>query len=217
MILPIEILLLILVTALAFVSLWIRDLMGSVIVFGAYSFLMCLIWTGMGAVDVAFTEAAVGAGVSTVFLLLFCTIQLDESGLTLDLSSKIFATFICASVGYLLYLGVSDLLQWGDPYSPVNTKVSSYYVENAYGDTKVPNLVTAVLADYRSFDTMFETCVVFIAVLGIFMLLKKEDLSEDDLSASTTLPHNNLIIRVSSRFMVPFIQLWIICGSPWAL
>ena len=208
MILPIEILLLILVTALAFVSLWIRDLMGSVIVFGAYSFLMCLIWTGMGAVDVAFTEAAVGAGVSTVFIAILYNTTRRIRFNPLDLSSKIFATFICASVGYLLYLGVSDLPQWGDPYSPVNTKVSSYYVENAYGDTKVPNLVTAVLADYRSFDTMFETCVVFIAVLGIFMLLKKEDLSEDDLSASTPLPPNNLIIRVSSRFMVPFIQLF---------
>ena len=167
MILPIEILLLILVTALAFVSLWIRDLMG-LLLYLVHSFLMCLIWTGM-MVDVAFTEAAVGAGVSTVFIAILYNARRIRFN-PLDLSSKIFATFICASVGYLLYLGVSDLPQWGDPYSPVNTKVSSYYVENAYGDTKVPNLVTAVLADYRSFDTMFETCVVFIAVLGIFVI-----------------------------------------------
>ena len=58
---------LILVTALA--SLWVKDLMAAAIVFGAYSFMLCLVWTGMGAVDVAFTEAAVGAGVSTVFCL----------------------------------------------------------------------------------------------------------------------------------------------------
>ena len=176
MILPIETLLLLLVVILAFVSLWIRDLMSSVVVFGAYSFLMCLIWTGMGAVDVAFTEAAVGAGVSTVFfiaVLLNTTRRIHFN--PLDLSSKIMATFLCASVGYFLFLGISDLPQWGNPYAPVNANVSSYYVEHAYEDTKVPNLVTAVLADYRSFDTMFETCVVFIAVLGIYMLLKKED------------------------------------------
>ena len=93
MILPIEILLLILVVALAFISLWIRDLISAVVVFGAYSFLMCLIWTGMGAVDVAFTEAAVGAGVSTVFFIaiLFNTTRRIQFN-PLDLSSKIFAS-----------------------------------------------------------------------------------------------------------------------------
>ena len=69
MMLSIEILLLVLVVLLALISLWIRDLVSAVVVFGAYSFLMCLIWTGMGAVDVAFTEAAVGAGISTGLML----------------------------------------------------------------------------------------------------------------------------------------------------
>jgi energy-converting hydrogenase B subunit D len=50
-------------------SLMIKDLLGAAILFGAYSFLMCLLWTVMGAVDVAFTEASVGAGVSTVFFV----------------------------------------------------------------------------------------------------------------------------------------------------
>ncbi len=53
----------------AIVSLSIRDLLSAVMVFGIYSFLMCLLWAEMNAVDVAFTEAAVGAGVSTVFLV----------------------------------------------------------------------------------------------------------------------------------------------------
>ena len=61
--------LLVLVVLFAVVALSIRNLMGAAIVFGAYSFMMCLIWAGMGAVDVAFTEAAVGAGVSTVFIV----------------------------------------------------------------------------------------------------------------------------------------------------
>ncbi len=208
MILSIEILLLILVVALAFISLWIRDLISAVVVFGAYSFLMCLIWTGMGAVDVAFTEAAVGAGVSTVFFIavLFNTTRRIQFN-PLDLSSKILASFLCITVGYLLFLGISDLPEWGDPKSPVNSNVAGYYVENAYKQTKVPNLVTAVLADYRAFDTMFETCVVFIAVLGIFMLLKKEEDETTDGEEKLT-KEDNLIIRVASRFMVPFIQLF---------
>ena len=174
MILSIEILLMVLVVLLAFISLWIRDLVSAVVVFGAYSFLMCLIWTGMGAVDVAFTEAAVGAGVSTVFFIavLFNTTRRIKFN-PLDITTKLFAGVLCVVFGYLLFLGVSDLPMWGSPESPVNSGMSSYYIEEAYHDTKVPNLVTAVLADYRAFDTMFETCVVFIAMLGIFMLLKK--------------------------------------------
>ena len=64
-----DVLLLVLVVLFAVVALSIRNLMGAAVVFGAYSFMMCLIWAGMGAVDVAFTEAAVGAGVSTVFIV----------------------------------------------------------------------------------------------------------------------------------------------------
>jgi uncharacterized MnhB-related membrane protein len=61
------ILTLIIVIALATIS--VRDLLSTAILFGAYSFMMCLLWAIMGAVDVAFTEASVGAGVSTVFFV----------------------------------------------------------------------------------------------------------------------------------------------------
>lgn len=57
------------VVIIAIASLKVKDLMSAAILFGAYSFIMCLLWVGMGAVDVAFTEAAVGAGVSTVFFI----------------------------------------------------------------------------------------------------------------------------------------------------
>lgn len=61
------ILLLLIVTAV--ISLSVKDLLAASVVFGIYSLLMCLLWAEMGAVDVAFTEAAVGAGVSAVFLI----------------------------------------------------------------------------------------------------------------------------------------------------
>ena len=69
MIWQIDISVLSLVVLCAFATIMVKDLLSAAIIFGAYSFLMCLIWTGMGAVDVAFTEAAVGAGVSTVFFV----------------------------------------------------------------------------------------------------------------------------------------------------
>ena len=59
----------VLLVVAAVTSLWVKDLLVSAVVFGVYSFLMCLLWAEMGAVDVAFTEATVGAGISTVVLV----------------------------------------------------------------------------------------------------------------------------------------------------
>lgn len=67
MTLPIDMIILTLVVISGIAAITVKDLLGAAIVFGAYSFLMCLSWAVMGAVDVAFTEATVGAGVSTVF------------------------------------------------------------------------------------------------------------------------------------------------------
>lgn len=66
---PIDIIVLTFVIFCAIAALSVKDLLGTAILFGAFSFLMCLLWTIMGAVDVAFTEASVGAGVSTVFFV----------------------------------------------------------------------------------------------------------------------------------------------------
>ena len=69
MIRQLDLLILLLVVICAIATITIRDLLGAAIVFGAYSFLMCLLWAEMGAVDVAFTEATVGAGVSTILFI----------------------------------------------------------------------------------------------------------------------------------------------------
>ncbi len=66
---PIDLIVLTFVIFTAIAAISVRDLLGTAILFGAYSFLMCLLWAVMGAVDVAFTEASVGAGVSTVFFV----------------------------------------------------------------------------------------------------------------------------------------------------
>jgi uncharacterized MnhB-related membrane protein len=69
MIWQVEFIILTLVIFCGLGALMVRDLLGAAILFGAYSFMMCLLWSIMGAVDVAFTEASVGAGVSTVFFV----------------------------------------------------------------------------------------------------------------------------------------------------
>jgi len=69
MIWQLDLLILVLVVICAVAAISVRDLLSATIIFGVYSFLMCLLWAEMGAVDVAFTEATVGAGVSTVLFI----------------------------------------------------------------------------------------------------------------------------------------------------
>ena len=64
-----DLIILVFLVITAIISLQVKDLLSAAMIFGVYSFLMCMLWSGMGAVDVAFTEAAVGAGVSAVFLI----------------------------------------------------------------------------------------------------------------------------------------------------
>jgi len=208
--------LLVLVVLFAVVALSIRNLMGAAIVFGAYSFMMCLIWAGMGAVDVAFTEAAVGAGVSTVFIVstiynTSATMRRQSRGL----GFKLFIAVVVTVTGGFLLSALPNFPDWGDPQSRVNATVAPYYINNSFPDTHVPNLVTSVLADYRGFDTLLETVVVFIACIGIYSILRKEsaktsvDESEEEIAAPTQYdPGDSLIVRQASRFMVPFMQLF---------
>ena len=77
------------------------------------------------------------------------------------------------AIGLLLLYAAQDFPEWGDPASPASSSpVSSHFISNTGVDTEVPNMVTAVLADYRGFDTMFETVVVFIAGLAVLAILK---------------------------------------------
>ena len=69
MIWPVDLIIMLLVMVCGIGAIMVRDLLGAAILFGAYSFMMCLLWAIMGAVDVAFTEASVGAGVSAVFFV----------------------------------------------------------------------------------------------------------------------------------------------------
>ncbi|MFV1996093.1 MAG: Na(+)/H(+) antiporter subunit B [Verrucomicrobiales bacterium] len=75
-----DLILLVFLVVTALISLQVKDLLAASMVFGIYSFLICLLWAGMGAVDVAFTEATVGAGVSAVFMIgtVYCTRRMSK-------------------------------------------------------------------------------------------------------------------------------------------
>lgn len=77
--------------------------------------------------------------------------------------------------GVILVVYAMDFPDFGALDSPASTHLSPYYIENVMDDSNVPNIVSAVLADYRGYDTMFETTVVFTAGLACFFLLRRRE------------------------------------------
>ena len=75
--------------------------------------------------------------------------------------------------GAILIYGTMDFPAFGDPQAPAAVHLSSYYIENALDETHVPNLVTAILGDYRGYDTMFETVVIYCAGLAVVSILRR--------------------------------------------
>lgn len=152
-----------------------RDVLASIIVFGAYSLGMAILYTFLRAPDVAMTEAAIGAGVTTLLLLLTIAKTVRPSyeevfesvdGLALAVTG-LFAIAVFQTLGAFPDVG-SQGLPWG------NSEVTQYYIEHSYADTGATNAVTAVLAAYRGFDTFGEAVVVFAAGIAVLVVLRRE-------------------------------------------
>lgn len=86
---------------------------------------------------------------------------------------KALALLATLVTGALLLYGTRDFPAWGDPLSPASTHLSPVYIEEAVKQTHVPNLVTAVLGDYRGYDTMFETVVIYCAGMAVVSVLRR--------------------------------------------
>jgi multicomponent Na+:H+ antiporter subunit B len=165
--------LLIAVSALALVR--VRDLFSLVILLSVYSGLLATTFVLMGAVDVGFTEAVVGTSVSIVFLMALMW-WIDPYEVTRYSPVRRLTRIIPAGgLGALLVYGVHALPPFGDPSAPPMVRVSPVYIEQSYADMATPNVVTAVLADYRSLDTLIETAVVFAAALACLLILLYRD------------------------------------------
>lgn len=168
-----ELPLLILLVLSAATAILIRDLISAVLLLGTYSFFMALIWAWLGAVDVAFVEAVVGAGLATVFFLL-TLFHTDTKDTRIHRAKPpILAVILLPVLGGLLLYAANDLPRLGDPASPASTHVSPHYLENSFADTQTVNVVTSVLMDYRALDTLIETVVVFTAGIACWLLLRR--------------------------------------------
>jgi multicomponent Na+:H+ antiporter subunit B len=172
---PLEVGLLVFVLGAALATAFLRDVLGSIIAFGAYSLGIAIVWVFLRAPDVGLTEAAVGAGIMTVLFLLTITKTVRPPGdgalESLDLRALGVAAALVLVLSTTLFalpaVGAADA-------AAVSDDVTQYYLANAYEETGVKNAVTAVLAAYRGFDTLGEAVVVYAAGVGLLVVLRKE-------------------------------------------
>ena len=165
----IEVILFLFMIALAICIARLRSLFAAAMLFGIFSLIAAGAQMVMDAVDVAFTEAAVGAGISTVLFL-------GALGLTTSEESRpdhhhFVALLVVTATGLMLAYGTLDMPAYGDPNAPIHQHVAPHYLEDSTEEIGVPNVVTSVLASYRGYDTFGETTVVLTAAVGAILLL----------------------------------------------
>lgn len=165
----IDILLLSLMGITALAAVRMKSLFGAVMLTGIFSLLSALWFLILDAVDVSFTEAAVGAGISTVLML--GTLSLTKSEEKTSNHSQIIPLFVVFVTGGVLIYGTLDMPDFADPLAPIHTHVAPHYIEKSGAEIGVPNIVTSVLASYRGFDTLGEVTVIFTAGVGVLLLL----------------------------------------------
>lgn len=166
----INIVLLLIMFTVAIAIARLRSLFAIVMLSCVYSLVSAAWYIAMDAVDVGYTEAAVGAGMTTSLLLgaMLLTARTAKPEKSLR---RLGPFVICGATALLLFYATVDLPALGDADSPANQGVGMTYMQVNWYDMGVPNVVTSVLASYRGFDTMGEALVVFVAGLAVAMLL----------------------------------------------
>jgi len=158
---------LLVVTAMGILRL--RNLFAVVMLMGIYSLLSAGLFVVLDAHDVAFTEAAVGAGISTILAL--GTLSLVGRHRKDTPTLQVIPLVVVTITGAALIYGSISLPPWGAADNPIHVHVAPRYLVDSVDEVAVINTVSAVLASYRGYDTMGETTVVFAAMVGVFALL----------------------------------------------
>ena len=174
--------LLVLLVIMAFAIIRMRSLFTVIMLFSGFSFLSAGLFVVMDAVDVAFTEAAVGAGVSTVLML--ATLALTGEKIKKTGKLSLLPLLVVILTGCALIYGTLDMPEYGDANAPIHNHVAPRYINDSGKEVGVPNIVTSVLASYRGYDTLGEVTVVFTAAIAVTILIggrrKKTDIKKKE-------------------------------------
>ncbi len=198
----------------------VRNLFVATMLLGIVSFTMALIFVSLDAVDVAFTEAAVGAGISTV--LYIGTLAMVGAQEKEKKTIAIGPLIICLAVGATLFYATYEMPAYGRATNPVQTHVAPRYIQDSPTEIGVPNMVTSVLASYRGYDTFGETTVIFTAGIGVMLILRQrrrrkqeeDEEEEEELRSSTSGSltglgsDHDLVPHVVAKLLIPFILVF---------
>ena len=175
-----------LVTFMLAIALFVvqtRRVIFTILLTGTYSLVAALMFVSLDAVDVAFTEASVGAGISTI-LFLAALSYLPKEEVKEDFNKKhLYALTTCVLIGGLLIWASYDLPLVGNSENPVHENLVSEFIEGSKNHIGIPNVVTSILASYRGYDTFGETIVIYTAGLAVLVLLYNSK-SEEKLNSS---------------------------------
>lgn len=145
-----------------------RNLLTSTIILSVFSLLMAILYLILKAPDVAMTEAAVGAGISTLlFLATLFLIGAKEK----KSAHPVLPLVVIGLTSFALIYATLGMPAFGDANAPANLHVAQYYIQHSSLETGIPNIVTSVLASYRGFDTLGEVMVIFTAGIAVLLLL----------------------------------------------
>lgn len=165
------------VTAVALLR--IQSLFVAAMLTGIYSLLSAALFVLLDAVDVAFTEAAVGAGITTVLFLGMLARIPPRPEQYRELQFRLGPMLVVLITGAALIYATQDMPDFGDPNAPANLHVAPRYINDSAQEVGPPNIVTSVLASYRGYDTLGEVTVIFTAGVGVLLLLGHRRRRED--------------------------------------
>lgn len=184
-----------------------RDMLAVIMLAGIYGLLSANFFVAMDAVDVAFTEAAVGAGVFP--LLMLATLAIVGRHEAQPRRGVAMALLIVVITGALLIVGTLDMPTFGSADAPAHQHVAPRYLEQSTAEIGIPNVVTSVLASYRAFDTLGEVVVIFAAGVGVLLLLATCTPSRNSRRIDTTdSAAHHKILRIVSKILIPPILIF---------
>ena len=180
--------------------------------FGIFSLVSASFFVVLDAVDVAMTEAAVGAGVSTILMLS----TLAVTGYKVrprPMQRDVLGIGVSVLLGAALVYGTLDMPRIGDPDAPVHSHpIADHYIEVSPVETGIPNMVTPLLASYRGFDTLGETGVVFTAGIGVLALIgrrrRRDGTLVEKVEGADGMGDRHRVLRVVGKQVIPAILLY---------
>lgn len=194
-------------TAIALIK--VRELLASIMLTSIYGLLSASFFITMDAVDVAFTEAAVGAGVSPLLLLMTAAIVGRHEAVDGN-QRTVLPKILVTVTGALLVLGTLGMPPFGSADSPAQTHVAAHYLQESGDETGIPNVVTSVLASYRAFDTLGEVVVIFTAAIAVILVLAPTGANPGSRLPLPGDKHDapHTLLQVVSKTLLPFILLF---------